>query len=269
MEGLNILSHDLSSTLNRRREDDRLFHPAAPKELAQLVDFGSNDTLSLSSSGVLTKAFKAVLNRDPNFMVGSTSTRIFEGTRQYLEDIERDLAKFHNAETGLFFNSGFDANVAVFSTIPQPDDIVVYDEYVHASIHEGMRRGRAKTVSFPHNDCYAFRSCLERLRFSDRGVADGKKVIFIAIESIYSMDGDVAPVKGLLQIARECLPHGNYVFSMDEAHSNGLVGPNGSGFASYHGLEREFGLRLHTCGKALGSSGGKSHIFDRASSTWT
>lgn len=254
---MELLTSKLRYALDRRDREHRLIKPVSPAIMALMTDFGSNDTLGLSTSGILTRAFLEQIEHSPGFMVGSTSTRIFEGTRQYLSDLEDDLAQFHNAEEALFFNSGFDANVAVFSTIPRPDDIIVNDEYVHASIHEGMKRGRAQTISFPHNDCYAFRRCLEHLRYNDHEVANGKRIIFIVIESIYSMDGDTAPVQGLLQIARETLPRGNFVFCIDEAHSNGIMGPNGAGFLSHYGLEKEFGIRLHTCGKALGSNGGR------------
>ncbi|RHZ67259.1 hypothetical protein CDV55_100361 [Aspergillus turcosus] len=256
MEGKRILSRKLQSTLEERGRDKRLIEPAEPEVIAQMVDFGSNDTLSLATSGALTRAFLDQLRKNPNFIVGSTSTRIFEGTTKYLRDLELHLARFHKAESALFFNSGYDANVAIWSTIPQPGDFVLYDEYVHASIHDGMRRGRATAVSFAHNNCDSFRRALEDLRDQHPAVADGRQVVFIALESFYSMDGDAAPIHEMLDIAKRTLPSGNAMFSVDEAHSNGLVGPNGSGFVCHYGLEKEIGLRLHTCGKALGSNGG-------------
>jgi 8-amino-7-oxononanoate synthase len=119
-----------------------------------------------------------------------------------------------------------------------------------------MRNGRAKTVEFAHNDCTSFRQCLEGLRHQNPGIARGSNLVFIALESFYSMDGDEAPIHVLLDIAKNTLPRGNYIFSVDEAHSNGLLGPNGSGFVCHLGLEKEIGLRVHTFGKALGSNGG-------------
>ncbi|KGO50477.1 hypothetical protein PEX1_096710 [Penicillium expansum] len=256
MEGSKILSQKLQSALNQRDHDKRLINPPDPSTIAQMVDFGSNDTLSLSKSGALTRSFLDQLQRNPNFVVGSTSTRIFEGTTQYLKDLESYIAQFHNAESALFFNTGFDANVALWSTIPQPGDFILYDQYAHASIHDGMRAGRAKAIQFAHNDCASFRHGLEGIRDENPSIANGSHVVFIALESYYSMDGDETPIHELLDIAKNTLPRRNYIFSVDEAHSNGLLGPNGSGFVSHHGLEKEIGLRVHTYGKPFGSSGG-------------
>ncbi|OQE18155.1 hypothetical protein PENFLA_c022G03043 [Penicillium flavigenum] len=256
MDGKIILSQKLQFALDERDRDHRLISPPDPSTIAQMVDFGSNDTLSLATSGALTRSFEDQLRKNPDFIVGSTSTRIFEGTTQYLKELEVYMAQFHNAESALFFNSGYDANVALWSTIPQNGDFVLYDQYVHASIHDGMRRGRAQTIMFAHNDCASFRQCLESLRDQNPRIADGSNVVFVALESFYSMDGDEAPIHELLDIAKTTLARGNFIFSVDEAHSNGLLGPNGSGFISYHGLEKEIGLRVHTFGKALGSNGG-------------
>ncbi|PYI02048.1 PLP-dependent transferase [Aspergillus sclerotiicarbonarius CBS 121057] len=251
-----MLIQKLEEQLHSREEEGRLIEPAPPQKTAHMTDFGSNDSLSFSSSGVLRTAFLKELGRHPNFTLGSRSTRIFEGTSQYLADLEDHLARFHGAESALFFNSGFDANVALWSTVPQPGDVVLYDQYVHASIHEGMRRGRAETRMFPHNDCAGLRQCLLDLRQKRPGVAEGSQSVFIALESVYSMDADSPPIQRMIQLVKEILPRGNGVLTMDEAHSNGLLGPDGSGYVSALGLQKEFPIRLHTCGKALGSTGG-------------
>lgn len=109
---------------------------------------------------------------------------------------------------------------------------------------------------FAHNDRASFRHCLKSLRDQNPGIANDSHVVFVALESFYSMDGDEAPIHELLDIASTTLARGNFIFSVDEAHSNGLLGPNGSGFVSHNGLEKEIGLRVHTFGKALGSNGG-------------
>ncbi|GES57739.1 class II aminotransferase/8-amino-7-oxononanoate synthase [Aspergillus terreus] len=238
---MNTLCHKLEETLAVRRQKGRLIDPPSPAKLDGMVDFSSNDSLSLSTSGVLTEAFLNELKMHPNFT--------------YLLDLERDIAKFHGAETAVFFNSGYDANVAVWSTIPQPGDFIVYDEYVHASIHDGMRRGRANSMPFKHNDCDAFRSCLEKVQTENPDIAKGDQVVFVALESFYSMDGDPAAAIELLEVAHQALPPKNFIFYIDEAHSNGVVGPNGSGFVCHYGLEEHFPIRLQTCGKALGSTG--------------
>ncbi|RAL04306.1 aminotransferase class I/II-fold pyridoxal phosphate-dependent enzyme [Aspergillus ibericus CBS 121593] len=253
--GKDILCRKIQALLDHRRREGRLYEPASTDEFEGTVDFGSNDTLSLSSSGILTQAFLHQLERHPHFTVGSTAARAFEGTKQYLVDIERDMSHLHGAETGLFFPSGYDANMAIWSSIPQPGDFIVFDELVHSSIREGMRLGRAKSIPFCHNNCLSLRQCLEELHSQSTEVAEGRQVVFIAVESIYSMDGDVAPLHEIIKVAYDALPRGNYVLSIDEAHSNGIVGPNGSGMLCEYGLEDEFAIRLHTCGKALGSAG--------------
>ncbi|CAG7977996.1 unnamed protein product [Penicillium nalgiovense] len=240
MDGKKILSQKLQSALDERDRDNRLISPPDPSTIAQMVDFGSNDTLSLAKSGALTRYFEDQLRKNPDFIVGSTSTRIFEGTTQFLKDLEVYMAQIHNAESALFFNSGYDANVALWSTIPLNGDFVLYDQY---------------TIMFAHNDRASFRHCLKSLRDQNPGIANDSHVVFVALESFYSMDGDEAPIHELLDIASTTLARGNFIFSVDEAHSNGLLGPNGSGFVSHNGLEKEIGLRVHTFGKALGSNG--------------
>ncbi|OQD70445.1 hypothetical protein PENDEC_c023G01147 [Penicillium decumbens] len=251
---MEILSANLNSCLNSRKEDGRLMTPYVMSTHSEGADFASNDTLSLSSSRALTKAFLEELDRNPGFEIGSGSSRSLSGTTEYLSNLEDTLRDFHGAEEGIIFNSGFDANVALWSTIPQIGDVVLYDEYVHASIHDGMRRGRAHTQPFRHNDCGDLRKRLTELK-TDEGVAEGQKVVFIAVESFYSMDGDVVPLEEMVKVAKEMLPKVNTVLVVDEAHSNGIVGPNGSGMVSHFGLEGQIGLRVHTCGKALGSTG--------------
>lgn len=254
---MDILTPKLQRELDNRLTDGRLLDPPSQAMLKNMVDFGTNDSLSLSSSGALTQEFLHELAKNPGFTIGSTASRCWEGSAQYLLQLEDDLARFHGAEAGMFFNSGYDANVALWSTIPRPGDFIVCDEYVHASIHDGMRRGRAKTLQFLHNDCDSFRRCLEHVRKQNPGILEGKQVVFISLESFYSMDGDAAPANELIDVARKELPLSNFLFVIDEAHSNGLVGPNGSGFVCHYGLEKEFPIRLNTCGKALGSAGGK------------
>ncbi|KAH8805394.1 pyridoxal phosphate-dependent transferase [Xylogone sp. PMI_703] len=251
----NILDNRLHLILDKRRQGGRLMDLDDPRARKTLVDFGSNDTLSLSTSGLLTKAFLDELGRHPDFTIGSTSSRLGGGTSQYLAELEEYVAEFHRAEAALFANSGYDANVAIWSTLPQRGDVVVYDEYVHASIHDGMRASRAELVSFLHNNCDSLREQLTNIKLKYSDISLGKKVIFISLESFYSMDGDAPPIRQMIALAKELFPLGNALLVIDEAHSNGLLGPRGSGFVNYHGLENEFAVRLNTCGKGLGSTG--------------
>ncbi|KAJ5776443.1 uncharacterized protein N7511_001454 [Penicillium nucicola] len=254
-DSVDSLTKKLQAALENRHQKGRLIEPLDPQRTARMVDFGSNDTLSLSSSEALRQAFLDELAKRPDFEIGSRSTRIFEGTTSYLLELEKHMAQFHGAESALFFQSGYEANVAIWSTIPQPGDIILHDEYIHASIHDGMRQGRAMTRMFTHNSCESLRECLLDICQTNTAVANGEQTVFIALESIYSMDGDMAPVHEMLKLTKEIMPFGNVIFSIDEAHSNGLIGENGSGYICHYGLEKEFPIRLHTCGKGLGSTG--------------
>jgi len=125
-----LFEQRLAATLNSRKEKGR-YHPLyQPFEFTNTIDFGSNDTLSLSSSGALRHELLLEIERNPQCQIGSKGSRILDGNNQYVVDLESYLAKFHGAETGLFFNSGYDANVAVFRTLPQPGDVIVHDEYI-------------------------------------------------------------------------------------------------------------------------------------------
>ncbi|PYH43605.1 aminotransferase class I/II-fold pyridoxal phosphate-dependent enzyme [Aspergillus saccharolyticus JOP 1030-1] len=254
--GQEILYQKLQLSLNRREREGRLIEPASHKAVQGTIDFGSNDTLSLSSSGMLSQAFLQQLEMHPHFTIGASTTRVFEGTRQYLADLERDLAAFYQAEDAMIFNSGYDANVAVWFVISQPGDIVVFDELMHACARQGIRNGRAKALPFMHNDTASLQHYLNYARAQNPGIAEGNNVIFICFESVYSMDGDEAPIHEIVRVASESLPLGNYVLVVDEAHSHGLVGPNGAGLVRHHGLEKDFTIRVQTYSKALGSSGG-------------
>ena len=203
-------------------------------------------------------AFMDELTKNPSFVLGSSGSRLMDGNHAYVEELEQEIAEFHGAKTGLFFDSGFDANTAIFSVIPQPGDVIVFDELVHGSIHEGMRTSRATARRpFRHNDVQSFREVLTLLCGTLPSISSGTSTVLVSIESVYSMDGDVAPVEDLLQAAKDVLPLGNFQFFIDEAHSTGLMGPQGRGLVSALKLEERFAIRLHPFSKALGSHGGK------------
>lgn len=251
------LVETLSSTLEKHRKEGRFF--PAPDATAQVraVDFGSSDYLSLSSDILRDELFRE-LNRHPGFVVGARGSRVLDTTGPYLEDLEANLARFHGARDALFFISGFDANVAVWSTIPQPGDAIVYDELVHASTREGMKLSRAKTkYAFQHNDVASLESVLQAVKQEHADIAQGTRSLFVAVETVYSMEGDFCPLAQLAATAKEVLPRADVVWVVDEAHSNGLYGPRGSGLVCHYGLEDDVAIRMHTFGKALGSVGGK------------
>lgn len=226
------------------------------------VDFCSGDILSLGRSDVRRAEFLAELARHPDFSTGSSGVRLMDGNYSYLEQAERDIAAFHGAEAGLIVGSAFEANVAVWTAVPRPGDVVVYDSLVHASTHEGIKQGLAmEKFEFPHNDVEGFRSVLLEVLESQRLVRHGKRSILVAVESIYSMDGDVCPLQELVDVAHEVSGgQGNIQFVVDEAHSVGVIGPKGAGLVCELDLQKDIAVVVHSYGKAIGATGGTSML---------
>ncbi|GAB7347258.1 hypothetical protein MBLNU459_g3350t3 [Dothideomycetes sp. NU459] len=223
------------------------------------VDFSSSDVLSLDSSGIMRKTFLDELAQHPNFQVSSHGSRLGEGNYKMLEQVEQELANFHGAESGLVIATGGIGNSAIFSVVPRPGDAIVYDELIHASVHDGMKDSLTLCKkSFRHNNVDSFVDTLVSVRESQPQIRSGTRSVLIAVESIYSMDGDVCPLQELVQAAKEIFPDGNAQFVVDEAHCTGVLGPKGAGLVNALGLEKEIAIRLHTFGKALAASGGKA-----------
>ncbi|RDA86289.1 hypothetical protein CP532_5688 [Ophiocordyceps camponoti-leonardi (nom. inval.)] len=256
MEPPPSLSQPLKTSLEKRRQQDQLFLLNPPASQQGLVDLSSNDTLCLRANPSVRKRFMAELNATPDFPLGATASRVLGGSDRHVMQLEKYLADFHGADDGLFFSSGYDANVALYSTLPQQGDAIVYDELIHASIRDGIRAGRASFVqSFDHNDVDSLVQVVESLCTSSASFLEGSQTIFIALETVYSMDGDIAPVAEMISRVKSVLPEGNFVFVVDEAHSTGLVGPDGSGYIRHLGLEREAIIQMHSYGKAPASTG--------------
>ncbi|KAF2766318.1 PLP-dependent transferase [Teratosphaeria nubilosa] len=247
------LESTISRILDRRRSASTIRQLTMNGPNA--ADFSSNDFLSLSTNPELRHLFIQELEKGP-LNTGSGGSRLLDGNSAYAEDLEQFIANFHNAPAGLLCNSGFDANVGLFSCLPQPGDVVIFDEAIHASVHDGMKLSRAgKCICFAHNDVSALRSVMTECLLSDVGVQEGKRNIFVAVETVYSMDGDVAPLKDIVSLINELLPEGNGHLIVDEAHSTGIYGKRGRGLVCELGLEKEVTVRLHTFGKALAANG--------------
>lgn len=206
------------------------------------IDFASNDYLGLATSVELAHAARLALERE--VPLGSGGSRLLRGNHPEHEALEAEAAAFFRCEATLFMGGGFQANQAIFSTLPAAEDLVLHDVLVHASVHEGLRIGRARTQCFAHNDVADARRALETWRLR---TTEGQ--IWIAVESVYSMEGDLAPLRELSDLATEF----DAILVVDEAHATGVFGPSGRGMT--HGLEAKV-LTLHTCGKGLGVSGG-------------
>ncbi|MBW3559979.1 MAG: 8-amino-7-oxononanoate synthase [Proteobacteria bacterium] len=206
-------------------------------------DFASNDYLGLASSPELAEAAHAALAR--GVPVGAAGSRLLRGNHFEHEALEEEAATFFGARRCLFFGSGYDANLALFSTLPQTGDLVVYDELSHASTREGLRLGRAEVRCARHNDVEDVEAGIKAWR-----AGGGRGTPWVAVESLYSMDGDLAPLRDLLTVVES---HDGFLV-VDEAHATGVLGPGGRGLAAaFEG--REAVLTVHTCGKALGVSG--------------
>jgi len=207
------------------------------------IDFSSNDYLGLAESPELNAAVEDALNR--GVPIGSGGSRLLRGNHDEHERLEAEAAAFFGAESALYFGSGFSANTALFSTLPARGDLIVYDELIHASAHDGMRLSRAEALAARHNDAQSFDDVLSAWR--DGG---GLGTPWIAVESLYSMDGDRAPLDELAEVASRY----DAMLLIDEAHATGVFGPDGRGLAArLDGASNV--ISLHTCGKALGSSG--------------
>lgn len=206
-------------------------------------DFSSNDYLGLAGSARLAKAVSDAIDRA--VPIGSGGSRLLRGNHAEHEALEVEAAHFFTSESALFFSSGYAANAALFASLPQRGDLVVHDALVHASAHEGMNLGRAEYRAAAHNDPEAFADAIRAWRR-----AGGTGRVWIAVESLYSMDGDFAPLPELADLAAR---HDAFLL-IDEAHATGVFGPDGRGLAAaYDGAENVITLR--TCGKALGCEG--------------
>jgi 8-amino-7-oxononanoate synthase len=207
------------------------------------LDFSSNDYLGLATSPRLRLAIADALER--GVPIGSGGSRLLRGNDPEHDALECEAAAFFGCEAALFFSSGYAANVTLLSTLPQRGDLVIHDALVHASAHEGMRLGRAEHITAPHNDVAVIADLIADWR---RRGGTGKP--WIAVESLYSMDGDYAPLDELVAVA----DFHEAMLLIDEAHATGTFGAGGRGLAA--GLEgRENVITLRTCGKALGCEG--------------
>ncbi|CAD7337438.1 8-amino-7-oxononanoate synthase [Sphingomonadales bacterium 56] len=206
-------------------------------------DFASNDYLGLASDPMIGQAVADAVAR--GVPVGSGGSRLLRGNAPEHEGLEAKAAAFFRTQAALFLANGFAANSALFSTLPQRGDLIVADELIHASVHDGIRLSKAATVFARHNDVQSFADLISAWRGEG-----GKGRIWIAVETLYSMDGDTAPLADLAKLAAQ---H-DAMLILDEAHGTGVSGPSGRGLsAGFDGLHNV--VTLHTCGKAMGVEG--------------
>ncbi len=222
------------------RESDGLLRKLTLNK--NLIDFSSNDYLGLAKSEALHQLKLEKLTK-LKLRNGSAGSRLIRGNSEYYETVEQKIADFHGAEDAIIFNSGYDANMGLLSSVPLKNDIVLYDELIHASLLDGMRLSFAYCYKFEHNNLTELEELILRHK--------GKGEIYIVVESIYSMDGDAAPLVDITELAED---HNCFVI-VDEAHATGIFGEEGKGLCYELQIEDKCFARIHTFGKALGVHG--------------
>ncbi len=198
------------------------------------IDFCSNDYLGI------VKHHKLQIT-DQQLQTGSTGSRLLAGNYPLIEEVEKQIATFHQSETALIFNSGYDANIGLLSCIAQRGDTIIYDALSHASIRDGIRLSFAQSFSFAHND----------LNDLEKKIQQSTGNILVVTESVFSMDGDICPLKEIVSLCKKYNAH----LIIDEAHATGIVGEKGQGLVQQLQLQNEIFCRVHTFGKACGCHG--------------
>ena len=214
------------------------------KQQNGLIDFCSNDYLGFARSAELKKLVEQELKKYPDYKLGSTGSRLLAGNDAFTEELESKLAGFHQSEASLIHNSGYDANIGLFSCIAQKGDSIITDELIHASIIDGIRLTHANRFIFQHNDMASLK---QKLKYAKS--LGGK--IFIAVESVYSMDGDLAPLTEICKLAESF----DAALIVDEAHATGLFGEQGRGLINQLNLENKVFARIITFSKGIGAHG--------------
>jgi len=233
-----MLDSWLQEKLNERKSKQLLRRLTTTKGL---IDFTSNDYLGLARSSELLRQIEKRVDSLESPRNGSGGSRLLSGNSEYAEHLEAKLANIFRSETTLIFNSGYVANLGVLSSIATKDSTVIYDELAHACIKDGARLSNARRFSFRHNDINDLEAKIKR--------SDGR--VFIAVESIYSMDGDQCPLNDVVWLAEKY----NATIILDEAHSTGVVGEKGSGLSIASRLHEKIAIRIYTFGKAMGVHG--------------
>ena len=229
----------LTDKLNLRNQRNALrFLPEANSR----IDFSSNDYLGFSKNeAIFDEVHQLLLNRKIKIN-GATGSRLLSGNHKLYQETENFIARYHQSETALIFNSGYDVNVGFFGSVPQKGDLILYDELCHASIRDGIQLSNAKAYKFNHNDF----EDLEKLILRNPNT-----IIYIVTESVFSMDGDCPNLEELVTVSTK---HNCYLV-VDEAHALGVFGSKGEGLVQMLGLQEHVFARIMTFGKGLGCHG--------------
>lgn len=233
----------LSQKIRLRQESDALRY--LPKATLG-IDFSSNDYLGFSKRDGCDVDISRLIQSFGYTGSGATGSRLLTGNYGLYVEAEEKIANYHNAEAALLFNSGYDANIGFFSSVPQKGDIILYDELIHASIRDGIQMGHAKGYKFKHNDLVDLKKKLERYTMSSTD-----SIIYVVTESVFSMDGDSPDLRLLSDL---CTAY-QVLLIVDEAHAIGVFGKRGEGLIEELDLGSSIFARIYTYGKALGCHG--------------
>lgn len=248
-----MLPHKLQHKLEQRTENNSLRNLT---ESNDLIDFSSNDYLGFSGNSAFAKAILSkttAILKDHNIHTnGATGSRLLTGNHKLYAVAESAIASFHKSEAALIFNSGYDANIGFFQCLPQRGDLIIYDEYIHASIRDGIQMSLARGYKFKHNDLADLEKVISRLREMHHiNDTAHNAEIYVVTESVFSMDGDTPDLKTIVEI---CKNYGVHLI-VDEAHAIGVMGTSGEGVVQSLGLQDAVFARVVTFGKALGAHG--------------
>ena len=232
---------NLQSKLDLRQQNNALRVLVEPNSL---IDFSSNDYLGFAKSA-------AIFNQTHQFLIdrkirtnGATGSRLLSGNHGLYNETENFIANFHQSETALIFNSGFDANVGFFGSVPQRNDLIFFDALSHASIRDGILMSKAKSYKFNHNDFEHLEQLISKFKNSSAE-------IYIVTESVFSMDGDSPNLSELVDLSNKY----NCNLVVDEAHALGAFGEKGEGLVQQMQLQDAVFARIMTFGKGLGCHG--------------
>ena len=240
---MEIFPKSLLVKLELRRHNNALRNLPIPNHL---IDFASNDYLGFAhSESIFDKTHQFLLDRDIK-KNGATGSRLLSGNHNLYSETEGMIATFHQSESALIFNSGYDANVGFFSAVPQRNDLILYDELCHASIRDGIQLSNAKSYKFDHNDLEDLEGKIKNLALIIKN-----QEVYIVTESVFSMDGDCPNLAALALLAEKY--HCNLV--IDEAHALGVFGENGQGLVQELQLQNKVFARIITFGKSMGCHG--------------
>ena len=235
---------NLNKKIEIRNQNNSLRKLSSAKNL---IDFASNDYIGFAKSELIFNKTHSYLIENKIIQNGATGSRLLSGNHKVYQDAENFLAKFHQVESALIFNSGYDANIGFFGAVPQRNDIILFDELSHASIRDGIQLSNARSYKFQHNDFEDLERLIQKLRPKDQDLT----TIYIVTESVFSMDGDTPNLEELTQISNKY----NCNLVVDEAHALGVFGDCGEGVVQMLGLQEAIFARIVTFGKGLGCHG--------------